>query len=65
MKRHAFQKRDDFTCEECYYFRPRDGKPYCSRTDSDIRYNPKCFGCGEFGCDDERKSYEMTLGMFL
>jgi len=64
-KAHAFQRRDEFTCTECFYFSPQDRRPYCKRRNAPIHYNPAEFGCGEFGCDDDRKAYDTTLGMFL
>ena len=64
-KPHAFQKRDFFPCAECFYFRPKEGKPYCERNSRPIHYNPKEYGCGEFGVGEEKKTYDTTLGMFL
>lgn len=57
MKRHAFQRRDDMTCSDCFHYRVRDMHPYCVRLDyaggeivEPIHWNPHEFGCGDWAC---------------
>jgi len=66
-KRRAFQKRDYFTCSQCYNFDTEDGLPVC-REFGKIKYNPARFGCGDYGCTDSgecEKPYRTTLAMFI
>ena len=64
-KPHAFQQRDMFTCSECFYFQPKGRTPYCIRNSRKIGYDPRRFGCGEYGQGEDTKTYDTTLGMFL
>lgn len=45
---HAFQRRDHFTCEECFCPEWRDGTLWCTKNDCRIRWDPKAFGCGHY-----------------
>lgn len=57
MHRHAFQRRDDMTCTECFHYRVIDQFPNCVHIDykcepivEPIRWNPHEYGCGDWAC---------------
>ena len=64
MKPHAFQRRDDFTWAECFHIEADENGLRCNRNDRAIRYDPRRFGCGEFGVRDEHMVLPLTLTMF-
>ena len=65
MRRHAFQRRDDMTCAECYHYRVIDMHPHCvhilyngeSHTER-IGWNPHEYGCGDWSCTCSGKQEE-------
>ena len=65
MHRHAFQRRDDMTCAECYHYRVIDMHPHCvhilyngeSHTER-IGWNPHEYGCGDWSCTCSGKQEE-------
>lgn len=65
MRRHAFQRRDDMTCSECYYYRVIDLHPHCvnilyngdAHTEQ-IHWNPHEYGCGDWACTCSGKQEE-------
>ena len=73
MRRHAFQRRDDMTCSECYHYRVIDMHPHCvhilyngeSHTER-IGWNPHEYGCGDWSCTcsgrQEEKDTLYTFG---
>lgn len=63
--RRAFDRRDFFTCHECFDYRVgEDGMPWCRRNGA-IRYDPHCFGCGDFATRSRPPEREtlFTFGM--
>lgn len=52
-KIHAFQKRDFFTCSQCFHLTFRGFVPYCDCHERTIRWEPKHFGCGDYGESDK------------
>lgn len=65
MHKHAFQRRDDMTCAECYHYRVIDMHPHCvhilyngeSHTER-IGWNPHEYGCGDWSCTCSGKQEE-------
>ena len=65
MHGHAFQRRDDMTCAECYHYRVIDLHPHCvhilyngeSHTER-IGWNPHEYGCGDWSCTCSGKQEE-------
>lgn len=65
MHRHAFQRRDDMTCSECYHYRVLDLHPHCVHIDyrggqiiEPIHWNPHEYGCGDWSCTCSGKQEE-------
>lgn len=72
MHRHAFQRRDDMTCTECFHYRVIDLHPHCVHIDyrggqiiESIHWNPHEFGCGDWACTcSGRQEEKDTLHTF-
>lgn len=59
---HAFQRRDFFTCSQCFHLTFRGFVPYCGCNKRTIRWEPKHFGCGDYGASDrDTKKYEWRV----
>lgn len=47
-RRHAFDKRKEWTCSICWYCTVKNGRPYCTQNEDYNRWNIFEFGCGEY-----------------
>lgn len=62
--RHAFMRRDWFTCSQCARFKPDEhGRPACQF--GPIRWDPKGFGCGEYCAGNGPVAYTRPLEAYL
>lgn len=63
--RHAFQKRDYYTCSVCGSCVMKDGRPYCNYVKDFNNWNIFQYGCGNFSCNDSYDGEKCTLKVNL